>query len=132
MTKIEIRGEAGRVTPEERAAAIATLDRASEFRFVYWAGDGKAQRYTVKRDLDHRSSKWGIFEGEWLTWTGERWEELGPKPEAFHWPLDEALKIAEKLAYKENQYIVETMERRFPGRFRGGEYDFARTWTGAS
>lgn len=119
------------MNPEEQAAAIEHLDRASEFRFVYWSGDRKALSYKVRRDADHRSDKWGIFEGDWDVWDGGGWTDLGPKPEAFLWELGEALKIAERLAYSENQRIVGEMERRFPGDFKGGEFDFARTWTGA-
>lgn len=113
------------MTEDERAAALEALDRASEFRFVYWTGDGKSMRYTVERDWDHRSGRWGIFDGEVASWTGEAWECISRRPDAFRWPLYEALQAAAKLAYEMNQHFIERMERRYPGQFRGGEHDLA-------
>lgn len=119
------------MTDEERAAAMAALDHASGFRFVYWMGDGKAQRYTVERDWDDRSDNWGVFEGDVAAWTGESWEWISRVPAAYRWTLTEALRIAEKLAFEHNQHIIATLEKLHPGDFKGGEFDLAATRTGA-
>lgn len=113
----------------ERKAALGALDELSEFRIVYWT-DRKARYYTVRRDLDQRSDLWGIFDGD-EAWTGESWDGIRDLPSSFRWDLADALKIARKLAYEENQRIVALMEREYPGQYKGSGHDFAATWTGA-
>lgn len=114
------------MTEDELEVAVQYDEHISEFRFVYWMGDGRALSYVVRRDREHRTRKWSIFEGDWLAWADGKWQEMGPRPEAFVYELKDALRTAERLAYEENQRIIGVMEGRFPGQFKGGPFDLAK------
>lgn len=119
------------MTGEEKAA-MAVLEHVSEYRFVYWHTDtDRPSYYTVRRDWENRSDRWGIFEGDVLVWTGKDWEEMSPVPAAFMWELPEALEIAQKLAREENALLINVMDKRYPGQFKGGPWDMSSPlWTG--
>ncbi|MFH9606895.1 hypothetical protein [Streptomyces sp. NPDC017448] len=106
--------------------------QVSEYRCVYWHTDvEKPSSYKVRRDWENRSDRWGIFDGDVLVWTGDGWEPMSGVPAAFMWELPEALAEAKRLAMEENAFRIETMEKRFPGQFKGGPWDMASAqWTG--
>lgn len=98
--------------------------RVSEYRFVYWTGDPRVRFYSVRRDWEHRSDRWGVFDGDVLAWNGEDWDTTSSRPDSYKWSEKDALEIAERLTIQMNQHIVGVMDKRFPGRqFRGGPYD---------
>ncbi|MDX3260784.1 hypothetical protein PV336_16305 [Streptomyces sp. MI02-2A] len=98
--------------------------RVSEYRFVYWQTDTEPARYyAVRRDLDHRSDRWGVFDGEIWAWHGDGWGHSSVHPESYKWSREDALEIAERLTVQKNQQIIKRMDDQYPGKFRGGPYD---------
>lgn len=106
------------------------LALASEFRFDYWHTDAEHRYYTVKRGRGRLDGKWCILDGVeldmciWAYWDGTCWNPEIRGEDAYRYELEEALVITKKLAFEENQRVIDVMERRF-GEFRGGRYDMA-------
>ncbi len=115
----------------ELLTAQGQLALASEFRFDYWHTKAEHDFYTVKRGRKGLDGRWCVLSGVelsgciWWYWDGEKWNAEVRGKDAYRFDLEEALLIARRLAFEENQRIVETMERRFPGEFRGGPVDMA-------
>lgn len=100
----------------------------SEYRFTYWRGDHGARFFRVCRGLDALADRWGVFDGMPHTgaaWSGTHWSYETRGADAFCWDEEEACTIAALLARQENARIVEVMERRFPGEFKGGQHAMA-------
>lgn len=112
---------------EELKTAHGQLAIASEYRFVYWGASYSYAFYTVARGRRHLEGRWGILDGgEFGTaWNGSEWVSGSSQEKFPYTDLEEALVTARRLAVEENQRIVEAMERRFPGQFRGSEFDLA-------
>jgi len=110
------------------------LELASEFRFDYWHTDNEHRFYTVSRGVRKYSTLWGVCEGgsTGAFWVPEEGWGYARGYDAYRFELEDALKIAKRLAFEENQKIIGVMEGKFPGEFRGGPYDQAATtaeWT---
>jgi hypothetical protein len=106
--------------------AAGQLAYVSEFRFDYWHTESEHRYYTVCRGVKQHDGRWGINEGGVMGvyWDGEKWDHVRG-PDAYRYDLEEALPIARRLAFEENQHVIEIMENRFPGEFRGRRYDQA-------
>lgn len=101
------------------------LAHASEFRFVYWDTPSEYRFYTVRRGHGSLRQRWAVWDGGAYTWNGTRWCTDLYGEDAYRWDLDAALGIADLLAREMNLVIVHQMEKKFPGRFKGGAYDMA-------
>jgi hypothetical protein len=99
--------------------------RVSAYRVPYWVTKSENHFYTVERQSDrHGGEKWGIFEGD-QAWVGDQWIPSFRHPDSYAWDEDLAKALAGRLAFEENQRIVDIMENRFPGEFRHGPYDMS-------
>lgn len=108
--------------------AAGQLALATEFRFDVWCAEHEHRYITVKRGHGKIPDKWAIADGESAFgrfWDGELWNFGCMGADAYQWDLEEALVIAKDLAISGNREMVEMMERRFPGQYRGGPLDFA-------
>lgn len=112
---------------EELLTAGGQLGRASEFRFDYWRTDTEHACYLVKRGKLHSDGRWCITSGESMSafWDGQDWNDEIRGPDAYKYDMEEAMLIARRLAFEENQRIIEYMEDRFPGMYRGKAVDQA-------
>jgi hypothetical protein len=106
--------------------AAGQLAHVSEFRFDYWHTDVEHRYYTVRRGVNRYDGRWGVNEGGVMGvyWDGEGWAHVRGSG-AYRYELEEALPIAQRLAFEENQHVIMVMENRFPGEFRGGPYDMS-------
>jgi hypothetical protein len=106
--------------------AEGQLALASEFRFDYWHTDRKHYSYTVRRGRGANDSRWAICDGGefGVYWNGSDWCDPPLGPDAYRYELEEALVIAQRLAFEENQRWIALFEERVGGT-RGGPYDMA-------
>lgn len=108
--------------------AAGQLVYASEFRFDYWRLDSGGHRfYSVRKGRGHNDGRWAICDGgeSGAYWDGTEWNASLRGPSAYRYELEDALKIAKRLAFEENQRWVGIMEAKFPGTIRGGSVDMA-------
>lgn len=105
--------------------AHGQLAIASEFRFDYWKKNGDHLYYVVKRGKRDLSDRWGILDDHefGFAWNGKEWGYWRSDDMYRYTDLEEALTMARRLAIEANQEIIEAMEAKFPGEFRGGPYD---------
>lgn len=112
--------------------AAGQLALVSEFRLDYWRTKNDHRFFTVQRGRKLCDGMWAICDGGEFgaCWNGETWSHECRGLDAYRYELEEALRIAKELALAENQHIIEVMEKRFPGDFRGGPFDLAaKGWT---
>jgi hypothetical protein len=111
----------------EILTAAGQLAHASEFRFDYWHTKAEHSFYTVRRGTHDYVDRWAICIGNGFAghWDGTEWSDALRGPDAYKYELDEALVIAKRLAYEENQRWVAIFEAQRPGTIRGGPYDMA-------
>lgn len=113
---------------EDVLTAAGQLAIATEFRFDVWRRGHEHRYLTVKRGHGKIPNGWAIADGESAYgrfWDGELWSCECRGADAYRWELEEALVLAKDLAFGANQEMVDMMEGRFPGEFRGGPLDFA-------
>jgi len=104
------------------------LEHVSEFRFDVFRSEDEHEYITVKQGQVKFTGRWAIAAGEshfGRFWTGEGWSFSARGADAYRWDLEDALCLAQRLAFEANQHKIDIMERRFPGEFRGGPYDMA-------
>jgi hypothetical protein len=106
--------------------AAGQLAHASEFRFDYWHTEAEHRFFLVKKGWKRYDGRWCITDGNGMSdyWDGEDWSSGLRGPDAYRYSLEEALVIAKRLAFEENQRIVAIMENSVGG-IRGGSYDHA-------
>jgi hypothetical protein len=106
--------------------AQGQLALASEFRFDYWHTDMEHRYYTVRRGMKRNDCRWAVCDGGEMGsyWDGQDWNENLRGPDAYRYELEEALLVARRLAFEENQRVVAIMEARIGGVV-GGPYDMA-------
>jgi hypothetical protein len=104
--------------------ATGQLAYASEFRFDYWRTEAEHRYFTVRKGRRSNDGRWAICDGGEFGayWDGKDWNTELRGPDAYRYDLEEALPVAKRLAFEENQRWVAIMEARFGG-FRGGPYD---------
>lgn len=97
----------------------------SEYRFVYWPPE--TRYYTAVLGKGHADGLWAVCDTDRFgaCWTGEKWSFDCRGLDAFRYDLEGALDVAKQLAIEKNQHIIEIMEKKFPGEFRGGKHDLA-------
>lgn len=106
--------------------AAGQLAHASEFRFDVWrVKTGEHRFYTVRRGKSHNSDRWAICDGDFSFWDGKEFDDELRGPSAYRYDLDDALLIAKRLAFEENQRLVELLEARNPGEIRGSYLDMS-------
>ena len=101
------------------------LAYVSEFRFVYWDTPAEYKCYTARRGHGSLRERWAVWDGGAYTWDGTQWVTNLYGEEAYRWEQQEALRIGELLADEMNIVVIHQMEKRFPGKFKGGPYDMA-------
>lgn len=105
--------------------AAGQLAHASEFRFDYWhTREGEHRFFTVRKGQGLNDGRWGICNGH-AFWDGGEWDDNLRGPSAYRYDLDDALLVAKRLAYEENQRCVALLEARYPGQIRGSYLDMA-------
>lgn len=107
--------------------AAGQLHYASEFRFDFWRTEAEHRYYSVRRGRKHNDGMWAVCDGgeAGAYWDGKEWNGSLRGPDAYRYELEDALKIAKRLAYEENQRWVGIMEARLPGEIRGSSIDMA-------
>lgn len=105
--------------------AAGQLAVASEFRFDYWHTQSEHKFYTVRRGVKGYEAGWAISDGgaSGPFWDGAGWNDDIRGEDAYRYELEDALLIARRLAFAENQHIIGIMENQFPGQFRGTRID---------
>jgi hypothetical protein len=106
--------------------AQGQLALASEFRLDYWHTHAEHRYYAVRRGRGRNDGRWAVCDGGEFGayWDGTDWNAGLRGPDAYRFELEEALVIAKRLAFEENQHVIAIMEARFGG-FAGGPYDMA-------
>lgn len=111
----------------EIRTAAGQLAHCSAFRFDYWHTEVVHRFYSVIKGRRQYDGRWAIVDGGDMGayWDGSEFLTGIKGPDAYRYTdLEEALMIAKRLAFEENQRVVGIMEARFGG-FRGGVYDQA-------
>lgn len=111
---------------EEILTAAGQLALASEFRFDYWNTQSEHLFFLVKKGRKRHDGKWCITHGDGMSayWDGTGWNDAIRGEDAYRYELEDALVIAKRLAFEENQRIVDIMEGKVGG-IRNGPYDLA-------
>lgn len=116
--------------------AAGQLAHASEYRFDYWRTRDEHRFYAVRKGWRKAAAGWAIIDGPAEAglfgpfWDGREWNHEIRGLDAYRFQLEPALLVAQHLAFEENQRMIDVMERRFPGNFRGSPFDFS--WKGTT